>query len=131
METGTCRPPARFGGKDVLQGLAPRAEGRSAGQPVCEGDMQRYKTLSVALRDAVDILGYPVRLLTWLMIVLPFSTPLFIRKIFAKIISSGRERKPKDLSEINYYNGAVIDLGEKNGIPTPINKKVVQRILIK
>jgi 2-dehydropantoate 2-reductase len=96
------------------------------------GAMKEYvKSVKASGNNFVDILGYPVKLLTWLMIVLPFSTPLFIRKIFAKIISSGREKKPKDLSEINYYNGAVIDLGEKNGIPTPINKRVVERILIK
>lgn len=70
--------------------------------------------------------GYPVKILS-----LIFSLPPFIlfpfRKIFAKLVEKEREGKSKELDEIEYYNGGVVKLGERLGIPTPINKKILER----
>lgn len=70
--------------------------------------------------------GYPVKFLSFL-----FSFPIFVlfpfRKIFAKLIEKERKGKPKDLDEIEYYNGAVVRLGEKFQIPTPVNKNILER----
>ncbi len=77
----------------------------------------------------VNFPHYPVKLFTLLIEILPTKLLLLFRKNIARIITKGREGKPKDLTEIKYYNGFVVDLGEKLGIPTPINQKVVNRVL--
>lgn len=77
----------------------------------------------------VNFPKYYVKWLTLMIRVLPIKFLLLFRKNIAKIITKGREGKPKDLTEIKYYNGFVVDLGEKLGIPTPINQKVVNRVL--
>lgn len=94
------------------------------------GALKEYiKAVKVSGNQFVNFPKYPVKLLTWLMANLPVKMLYPFRRIFAKMVSSGREGKPKDLSEINYYNGVVVDLGEKSGIMVPINKKIVARIL--
>jgi hypothetical protein len=93
------------------------------------GVLKEYiRSVKASSHQFVDFPKYPVKLLTWFIAVLPVKTPLFLRKIFAKMVSTGREGKPKDLSEINYYNGAVIVLGQESGIMTPINKIIVDRV---
>ncbi len=77
----------------------------------------------------VNFQKYPVKWLTLIIHILPIKLLLLFRKNIAKIITKGREGKPKDLAEIKYYNGFVVDLGEKLGIPTPINQKIVNRVL--
>lgn len=77
----------------------------------------------------VNFPKYPVKIMSFLIKVLPIFLLLFFRKAIAKIVAKGREGKPKDLSEIRYYNGVVVDLGGKCNIPTPINLKVVERVL--
>jgi 2-dehydropantoate 2-reductase len=72
---------------------------------------------------------YYVKWLTLMIHVLPIPLLLLFRKNIAKIITKGREGKPKDLTEIKYYNGFVVDLGERLGVPTPINQKIVNRVL--
>jgi len=94
------------------------------------GALKEYiKAVKSSGNQFVNFPKYPVKLLTWLMANLPVRMLYPFRRIFAKMVSSGREGKPKDLSEINYYNGAVVDLGEKSGIMVPINKKIVARTL--
>ena len=77
----------------------------------------------------VNFPKYYVKWLTLMIQVLPIKLILLFRKNIAKIITKGREGKPKDLTEIKYYNGFVVDLGERLGVPTPINQKVVNRVL--
>lgn len=72
---------------------------------------------------------YPVRLSSSLIDILPTEFFLPFRNYFAKIIAQGREGKPKDLAEIKYYNGVVVHLGKKNKIATPINQRIIQRVL--
>jgi len=72
---------------------------------------------------------YPVSTFSNFINTLPLSLLLPFRNYFAKIITKGRKGKPKDLSEIKYYNGAVVTLGMKIGIRCPINQKVVERAL--
>jgi ketopantoate reductase len=75
--------------------------------------------------------NYPVKLLANLFVFLPFFILLPFRNILADIISKGRGGKPKDLDEIDYYNGAVVELGKKTGVKTPVNEKVYKRVLEK
>lgn len=72
-----------------------------------------------------DFLGYPVKLLAQTML-LPVSLLLPFRGAFESIVAKGRNR-PKDLSEIDYYNGEVVKLGKKYGIAVPVNEAIVAK----
>ncbi len=87
------------------------------------------RVVKSSVNSFVNFPDYPVKLFTLLIEILPTKLFLLFRKNIAKIITKGREGKPKDLTEIKYYNGFVVDLGKKLGIPTPINQKVVNRVL--
>ena len=94
------------------------------------GVLKEYiRVVKSSANSFINFPYYPVKLFTLLIEILPTKLPLLFRKNIAKIITKGREGKPKDLTEIKYYNGFVVDLGEKLGIPTPINQKVVNRVL--
>jgi len=74
---------------------------------------------------------YPVKFWAILLNFLPINFFLAFRKILAKGVSERREEKPKDLDEIEFYNGRVMKLGKKLGIETPINEKIYKRIMEK
>jgi ketopantoate reductase len=69
----------------------------------------------------------PVKLLAFLIDILPIKVLLPFRNHLAKVVTQGRKGKPKDLIEIEYYNGAVVRLGKKTRTPTPINQKIIQK----
>ncbi len=69
--------------------------------------------------------GYPVKFLARLALSPVWRLAPF-RGLFARIISKGRNR-PKDLSEIDYYNGEVVKLGEKANVPTPVNEEIIAK----
>jgi len=72
---------------------------------------------------------YPIKLFTLLINFLPLTILRIFRKRIAKAITKGRGGKEKgNIDEIEYYNGAVIRLGEKFKVETPINKKIYQAI---
>lgn len=73
--------------------------------------------------------NYPVRIFSFLFS-LPISLLLPFRKIFGNLIEKGRKGKKKDLDEIEYYNGAVVKLGKKFKIKTPVNEKILKRVKI-
>jgi len=69
---------------------------------------------------------YPVKFLS-----LFFSLPWFLvfpfRKILARLVEKERRKKPKDLDEIEFYNGAVVKLGREIGLENKVNEKILQR----
>jgi ketopantoate reductase len=77
----------------------------------------------------INFPNYPVKTLTLLLSCLPTASLLPFRNMIAKIVSSQREDKPKVLDEIDYYNGAIVNLGEKVGIKTSANDKIYKRII--
>jgi len=79
--------------------------------------------------EFLDFPHYPVKLFTDLLNFLPLSLLSVFRNVIGKIISRGRGGKPKDLNEIDYYNGAVIKLGKKTGVKTPANERIYKRAL--
>jgi len=96
-----------------------------------------FKEEVLALREYIKVVkksggkflnfkGYSVKFFS-----LIFSLPIFLllpfRKFLALKIEKGREKKKKELDEIDFYNGAVVKLGEKLKIETPINKKILER----
>ena len=72
-----------------------------------------------------DYAGYPIKFFAGLM-PLPVGLLMPFRAVFGSIVTKGRNR-PKDLSEIDYYNGEVVKLGKKFNVPTPVNEMVVAR----
>jgi len=69
--------------------------------------------------------NYPIKLFTILINFLPLPILKIFRKTIAKVITKERGGKEKgNIDEIEYYNGAVIRLGEKFKVETPINKKI-------
>jgi len=67
---------------------------------------------------------YPVGVLSSIINIVPMPMLVLARSVLAKMVSSGRGNKPKDLGEINYYNGGVIKLAQTVGLKTPINVKI-------
>lgn len=71
---------------------------------------------------------YPVKIFIDTLSFFPTQVLLSFRNIISKIVSKGRNGKPKDLDEIDYYNGAVVSLGKKIGVKTPINEIIYKRV---
>jgi 2-dehydropantoate 2-reductase len=84
----------------------------------------------------VDLPGTPVRLLAFTVQSLPL---LISRPILKKAIGGGRGGKMPSFhidlhnghgkSEVNYLNGAVVQAGLENNIPTPVNKVLTNTLL--
>jgi len=74
---------------------------------------------------------YPVKFLAHLLESIPANFFLVFKPLLVKIVGQKREGKPKDLDEIEYYNGAVVNLGKKMGIKTPVNERIYKRVLEK
>ncbi len=136
----------QFKGKDVLAmenaklflnlvGMAAAVEGVGAGAGW--RDKKIFKKEIAMLREFVlaanarrggfagELGGYPVKLLARLAL-LPAWLLAPWRGALAGVIAKGRNR-PKDLSEIDYYNGEVVRLGKKANVPTPINEEIVAK----
>lgn len=72
---------------------------------------------------------YPIKTFTFLINYLPLIFLIIFQKRIEKIITKGRKGKEKgNIDEIDYYNGAIVQLGEKLKIPTPVNEKVFKTI---
>jgi len=67
--------------------------------------------------------GYPVDFLANLML-MPFWMLIPLRGILANAVAKGRNR-PKDLTEIDYYNGEVVRMGRSCNVKTPVNDELV------
>ncbi len=72
-----------------------------------------------------DYAGYSIKFLAGLML-LPVGLLMPFRTIFGCVVAKGRNR-PKDLSEIDYYNGEVLKLGKQYNVPTPVNETIVAK----
>ena len=136
----------QFRGKDVLAmenaklflnliGMAAAANG--AGVAAGYRDKKIFKKEIAMLREFVSAAnavrggfagklgGYPVKLLARLAL-LPVCLLAPWRGVLAGAIAKGRNR-PKDLSEIDYYNGEVVRLGKKANVPTPVNEEIIAK----
>jgi len=119
---GSGEPTAAVGNTDVGAGWR---------------DKEIFKKEMAALREFVlavnavrggfagKLGGYPVKLLARLAL-LPVCLLAPWRGILAGAIAKGRNR-PKDLSEIDYYNGEVVRLGKKANVPTPVNEEIIAK----
>lgn len=123
-----------------LIGMAAASQGFSINEGFKNKEIFKEEVLS--LREYIKIVKksggrflnfphYPVKSLVILVSRLPMIFLSVFRNILAKLISGGRGGKPKDLDEIDYYNGAVVNLGKKIGVEAPINEKIYKRVLDK
>jgi len=55
---------------------------------------------------------------------MPFWMLIPLRGILANAVAKGRNR-PKDLTEIDYYNGEVVRMGRSCNVKTPVNDELV------
>ncbi len=133
-----------FYGKDVakmenaklftnLIGVAAAVRGMSADQGL--RDKKVFQQEVMALREyvmavkasgggfAAELCGYPIGFLARVML-LPLWLIMPWRGIFADIVAKGRNR-PKDLAEIDYYNGEVARMGRSCNVETPVNDGLV------
>jgi ketopantoate reductase len=89
------------------------------------------KSVKLSGGNFLNFRHYPVWSFSFLFSFLPFFILIPFRNILANIITKGRSGKPKDLDEIDYYNGVVVELGKKTGVKTPVNEKIYKRGLEK
>jgi 2-dehydropantoate 2-reductase len=121
-----------------LIGMASAAKGLSIENGF--QDKETFKEEVIAIKEYIKVVKksggkflnlkhYPIKFLTSLINFLPLSFLTVFRKILAKTITKGRGGKEKgNIDEVNYYNGAVIKLGEKVQVETPVNQKIYQKI---
>jgi ketopantoate reductase len=86
------------------------------------------KVVKTAGGKFLNFSHYPVKFLTHLLELIPTNLLLFFGPLLVKIVREKREEKPKELDEIEYYNGAVVKLGKKLGIKTPVNERIYKRV---
>jgi ketopantoate reductase len=120
-----------------LIGMASASHNLSVGKGFEDRDI--FKEEVLMLREYIKIVRakggnflnfshYPVKLWAFLFNVLPIKFLLIFRNRIGRFIDKGRKGKKKDLDEIGYYNGAVVDLGKKIGLAVSINQKIVERV---
>lgn len=72
---------------------------------------------------------YPIATFASLVEHIPLSVLLFFRPTVTKLVLSLRHTKEKgNIDEIDYYTGAIIDLGRRYRVEMPINERVLRRI---
>lgn len=118
-----------------LIGMAATIEGIGAGEGLRDREMfkkeaEMLKEYVLAIKKSgsgfvADYCGYPIKFLAAVML-LPVWLLLPFRSLFASIVAKGRNR-PKDLSEIDYYNGEVVKLGKKYGVSVPVNEEIIKK----
>jgi len=119
-----------------LIGMASAAAGMTVAQGL--SDPRIFKQEVLMLREYAaavkknkgsftTLAGYPIGQIAFLLGNLPLSLLVLFRKNLIEIVAKNRNNKPKDINEIDYYNGEVIRLGQKAGVPTPVNEEIVRR----
>ena len=75
----------------------------------------------------VDFPHYPVGLISAIFNNVPLAILNLFRGWIGRKIEKGRRGKKKDIDEIEYYNGMVVNMGKEMGILTPFNEEVVKQ----
>jgi ketopantoate reductase len=70
---------------------------------------------------------YPLGLMAWAVVFLPLPVWSLFKSQVAGLVGSKRNDKPKDIGEIDYYNGEVVKLAKSLGESVPVNEKVLQQ----
>jgi ketopantoate reductase len=86
------------------------------------------ETVKLAGGRFINFKHYPVKNLSDIINYMPMPLLVVLRNILGGLISKGRGDKPKDISEADHYNGAIIKLAQKFGAQTPVNIKIYNKI---
>jgi ketopantoate reductase len=69
---------------------------------------------------------YPIGTMAWAVVAFPLPVWSLFKSQVAGIVGSKRNDKPKDIGEIDYYNGDVVRLAKSKGEEAQENEKVYQ-----
>jgi len=102
-----------------------------ADKKVFEEEIESLREYARTVKESggrfLNLHHYPIRLYVSLLSSLPLPLLSLFRKQIAKVIAKGRGRKEKgNIDEIDYYNGAVVKIGERFNVDTPVNRKICQ-----
>ncbi len=121
-----------------LIGIASSAYGLTIEEGFADGNI--FAEEITVLREFINVVRkiggkflnfkhYPIKLFTFLLSVVPTPLLRIFRKQIVKMVVKGRGGKGKgNIDEIDYYNGAVIKLGDELNVETPVNKKIYKMI---
>lgn len=131
---GSGEPTAAVGNTDVGAGSPSRKTTADQGwrdKEILKKEMAMLREFVLAVNAvrggfAGKLGGYPVKLLARLAL-LPVWWLAPWRGVLAGAIAKGRNR-PKDLLEIDYYNGEAVRLGKKANVPTPANEAIIAKV---
>ena len=97
---------------------------------------ETLRVMRKAQIPALNMDGYPLKWAAPLVQILPNS---LLRPIFRKLVAGGRGKKMPSLhidlhsgkgkSEIGWLNGAVVAMGQKVGVATPVNQLLTETLL--
>ena len=77
----------------------------------------------------LNLCHFPTGLYAALLGMVPLPILSLFRKQISMVITKGRGSKEKgNIDEIDYYSGAVVSMGERLGVETPVNRKTCQRM---
>jgi ketopantoate reductase len=119
-----------------LIGMAAAAAGMTVGDGLADPEIFTREVLMLREYAAVikknkgsflTLSGYPIGQISFLLNNVPMPLLVALRHKMINIVAKHRSNKPKDLGEIDYYNGEVVRLGRAAGVSTPINEQIVSR----
>lgn len=73
-----------------------------------------------------DNYPYPIGMMAWAVLALPFPVWSIFRMKVAGMVGSKRNDKPKDIGEIDYYNGEVVKMAHALGRNALVNEKILR-----
>ena len=117
--------PSAAHGLTIEEGFADRA--------VFEEEIRALREYAQVVKRSggrfLNLRHYPTGLYAALLGTVPMPILSLFRKQIATVITRGRRSKEKgNIDEIDYYSGAVVSMGERLGVETPVNRKTCQTI---
>jgi len=113
--------PSSSHGLSIEEGFADRK--------VFEEEIESLREYARTVKESggrfLNLHHYPIHLYASLLGCVPGPALSIFRKQIAKVITKGRGSKEKgNIDEIDYYSGAVVSMGERLGVETPVNRKI-------
>jgi ketopantoate reductase len=115
--------PSAAHGLTIEEGFADRA--------VFEEEIRALREYAQVVKRSegrlLNLRHFPTGLYATLLGTVPIPILSLFRKQIATVITKGRGSKEKgNIDEIDYYSGAVVSMGERLGVETPVNRKICQ-----
>jgi len=106
-------------------------EGGFADRTVFDEEIRALREYAQVVKGSgarfLNLRHYPTGLYAALFGTVPLPILRLFRRQIATVITKGRGSKEKgNIDEIDYYSGAVVSMGERLGVETPVNTKIYQ-----